>query len=100
MPSEIRRSWSCDVSSRPIARCAIWVASLADRILVMAAGKIIAQGTPREIFGNRDILLKHRIGTPETVEILYRLQGLGYPVDAGAFEVDSAAAEIVSILRP
>lgn len=76
------------------------VASLADRILVMAAGKIIAQGTPREIFGNRDILLKHRIGTPETVEILYRLQGLGYPVDAGAFEVDSAAAEIVSILRP
>jgi energy-coupling factor transport system ATP-binding protein len=76
------------------------VASLADRILVMAAGKIIARGTPREIFGNRDILLKHRIGTPETVEILYRLQGLGYPVDAGAFEVDSAAAEIVSILRP
>lgn len=76
------------------------VASLADRILVMAAGKIIAQGTPRQIFGNRDILLKHRIGTPETVEILYRLQGMGYPVDAGAFEVDSAAAEMVSILRP
>jgi energy-coupling factor transport system ATP-binding protein len=76
------------------------VACLADRILVMAAGKVIAQGTPREIFGNREILLKHQIGAPETVEILYRLQELGYPVDAGAFEVESAAAEIVSILRP
>lgn len=76
------------------------VAYLADRVLVMASGKIIAQGTPREIFGNREILLKHQIGAPETVEILYRLQELGYPVDPGAFEVESAAAEIVSILRP
>ena len=30
------------------------VASLADRIFVMAAGEIVAQGTPREIFGNRE----------------------------------------------
>jgi energy-coupling factor transport system ATP-binding protein len=76
------------------------VACLADRIFVMAAGQIAAQGTPRKIFGSREVLLQHRIGAPETVEILYRIQGLGYPVDVGAYELDSAAAEIVSILRP
>lgn len=76
------------------------VAYLADRIYVMAGGKSVAQGTPREIFGNREILLQHQIGMPETVEILYRLQELGYPVDVKAFEVEAAAAEIVSILQP
>ncbi|MFS8514859.1 MAG: energy-coupling factor transporter ATPase, partial [Planifilum fulgidum] len=38
------------------------VACLADRIFVMAAGQIVAQGTPREIFGSREVLLQHRIG--------------------------------------
>ncbi|SEN19659.1 energy-coupling factor transport system ATP-binding protein [Lihuaxuella thermophila] len=76
------------------------VAYLSDRIYVLAGGKSVAHGTPREIFGNREILFKHRIGTPETVEILYRLQELGYPVDVTAFETEAAAAEIVSILQP
>jgi energy-coupling factor transport system ATP-binding protein len=76
------------------------VAYLADRIYVVAGGKNVVQGTPQEIFGNREILSKYKIGTPETVEILYRLQEMGYPVDVKTFEVESAAAEIVSILQP
>lgn len=75
------------------------VAHLAERIYVMAGGKNVVDGTPREIFSNKEILRKHHIGAPETVEILMKLSEMGYPVDPGAYEVDSAAEEVLSVLR-
>ncbi|WP_044641690.1 energy-coupling factor transporter ATPase [Risungbinella massiliensis] len=74
------------------------VAYLADKIFVMADGKNVIQGTPQDIFGSKEMISKHLIHTPVTVEMLYQLQTLGYPVDVTAFEVESAASEIVSIL--
>ncbi len=74
------------------------VAYLADRVYVLAKGEVVCSGAPREIFGQPDLLETYHIGTPETVDILYRLRQLGYGVDTGAFEVERAAKEVVSIL--
>lgn len=75
------------------------VALLADRVYVMAGGRVVVHGTPREIFSNKTLLVEHQIGMPETVEILHALHERGYPVDTGAFTVEGAAQEILSLFR-
>lgn len=76
------------------------VAYLADRVYVLAQGKNAISGTPRDIFGNRETIQKHHIGTPETVEILARLADAGYSVNTSAYEIEAAAEEINKILNP
>ena len=75
------------------------VAQLAERVYVMALGQIACEGTPRQIFGNQEILREHHIGTPEAVDILYKLREQGYGVDPGAFLPGEAAAEILKLIN-
>lgn len=74
------------------------VALLADRVYVMAEGRVVHSGTPREIFSNREVMKKYHIGMPESVEILHELRDMGYRVNPGAYEVSEAAEEILSLL--
>ena len=51
------------------------LAEFADRILVMDQGKLVAEGSPRELF--RNVELFHRIGgerLPQVAELLYSLE--------------------------
>jgi len=74
------------------------VAYLADRVYVMADGREVVTGTPEEIFTNKESLQKYQIGTPETVQILYKLADLGYDVNLSAFSISETASEIIKIL--
>jgi energy-coupling factor transport system ATP-binding protein len=74
------------------------VAMLADRVYVMAGGTDVLSGTPKEIFTDKEKLQLHQIGTPETVQILYRLTDLGYQVNTDAFSIIEAADEIMKVL--
>ncbi len=75
------------------------VAFLADRIFVMAGGKNVLSGTPKEVFSDKEKLERFQIGTPETVQVLYRLSDLGYDVNPSAFTIEQASAEIIGLLR-
>ena len=59
-------------------------AAQAQRVIVLNKGKIAADGTPREVFCQTELL--HRIGlaAPDTVELCYALnqKGAGLPLDA------------------
>lgn len=74
------------------------VAFLADRVYVMANGMDVLNGTPKEIFSDKEQLERYQIGTPETVEVLYRLTDLGFKVNTSAFTISEAAAEIIKVL--
>ncbi|MDN3016842.1 energy-coupling factor transporter ATPase [Paenibacillus sp. BSR1-1] len=74
------------------------VAMLADRVYVMAGGTDVLTGTPKEIFTDKEKLQHHQIGTPETVQVLYKLTDLGYQVNTEAFSVLEAAEEIMKVL--
>jgi energy-coupling factor transport system ATP-binding protein len=74
------------------------VSYLADRIYVIANGADVLMGTPKEIFTDKEKLQRHQIGTPETVQVLYRLIDLGYDINTAAFTISEASDEIIKVL--
>ena len=56
-------------------------AVLADRVVVMDSGKILAQGTPEEVFSQVELLKRHRLDVPQSAELAYRLKGCGLKID-------------------
>ena len=59
-------------------------AAQADRLVVMAKGKVIADGTPKEVFPDVEGLKAVGLTVPDTTELLWQLRqdGLDLPLDA------------------
>ena len=59
-------------------------AAQADRLVVMARGEVIADGTPKEVFQRVEELKAVGLTVPETTELLWELRqdGLNLPLDA------------------
>ena len=55
----------------------------ADRVLVMDAGKIMMEGTPRQIFSNVEHLKELRLDVPQVTELAYELKKAGVPLPDG-----------------
>jgi energy-coupling factor transport system ATP-binding protein len=58
-------------------------AAAADRVLVMEQGKVVMDGTPRQVFAQVDQVKALGLDVPQVTEVCYRLnqQGLGLPPD-------------------
>ena len=59
-------------------------AAQADRLVVMAKGRIVADGTPKEVFQDVEGLRAVGLTVPDTTELLWQLRqaGLDVPLDA------------------
>ena len=55
----------------------------ADRVCVMDAGKIMREGTPRQIFSNVEHLKELRLDVPQVTELAYELKKAGVPLPDG-----------------
>lgn len=71
----------------------------ADRLIVMSAGKIIADGKPAEVFANIELMEREGLTVPETTRLLYDLNKRGMNLPLTALDVDSCAKEIAKQLR-
>jgi energy-coupling factor transport system ATP-binding protein len=71
----------------------------ADRLLVMSGGRVVLDGTPREVFSQVETLRREGLTVPETTELLYGLdqEGWGLPLDA--LSVDECADAIANYLK-
>lgn len=60
----------------------------ADRVIVMSGGKILADGTPQQVFPQVELLQSAQLTVPETTQLLYTLrqQGVDVPLDALSVE--------------
>ena len=67
-------------------------------LITMSKGKILLEGEPEKVFGNRDTLIDNGLSVPEVTEIMSRLKKQGYDVNDGCFTVEDAAKEICRLL--
>jgi energy-coupling factor transport system ATP-binding protein len=76
-------------------------AAMADRLVVMDHGTAIADGAPREVFQQVELLRSVGLTVPDTVGLLYELRqaGLDLPLDALSVE-ECAQAICESLHRP
>ena len=70
----------------------------ADRVIVMNDGCVVMDGAPREIFSRVEELHDLGLASPETVELLYDLNGHGMDLPLDAITVEECADAIVSAL--
>lgn len=74
-------------------------AAMADRVIVLNKGDIAADGTPKEVFCNVELLHKIGLASPDTVELLWSLnqQGMNLPLDS--LNIDECAQTLYKWLK-
>ena len=70
----------------------------ADRLIALSDGRMIADGTPREVFAQIALLRREGLTAPATVRLLYTLQQAGYDVPLTALTVDECADAVAALL--
>ncbi|EOS24538.1 cobalt ABC transporter, ATP-binding protein [Lachnospiraceae bacterium 3-1] len=55
----------------------------ADKVYVMDHGKVVMQGTPRQVFSQVDVLKSYRLDVPQITLLAYELQKAGLDVPEG-----------------
>ncbi len=63
----------------------------ADRLIVMAGGKVVEDGAPREVFTHVENMKKYGLTVPETTELLYELRAEGIELPLDALSVEECA---------
>ena len=71
----------------------------ADRIIVMNEGKIIADGTPEEIFTEVEKLSSVSLSVPQVTELMYELEKDGFGFPRGVLHAMDAADVIENYLK-
>jgi biotin transport system ATP-binding protein len=71
----------------------------ADRVVVMEAGAVRCEGTPRDILTRREMLRGLGLDAPPAVEIVERLREAGIDVKRGTLTLKEASAEIAAHIR-
>lgn len=60
----------------------------ADRVIVMDEGKVVMDGTPREIFSQVEKLKSYRLDVPQVTELAYELKRKGLDLPDGILTLD------------
>ena len=74
-------------------------AAQADRLVVMARGKVVADGTPKEVFQDVEGLKRVGLCVPETTELLWQLRQAGLDVPLDALSDEECAEVLYNLLK-
>ena len=72
-------------------------AAQAQRVVVMDHGQVLADGTPKSVFPQVELLKSVGLDVPETVELLYQLRAKGCDLPLDALSVEECAKAIYSM---
>ncbi|MDO4544690.1 MAG: energy-coupling factor transporter ATPase [Bacillota bacterium] len=75
------------------------IAEMSDKILVMDHGRLVMDGTPREIFAQGDRLKAMGLALPDSKEIAMQLQKAGMPIEGDCLTMDETADRIAEALK-
>ena len=74
-------------------------AAQADRVVALSEGKILADGTPKEVFTRVELLRSARLSVPDTTQLIYELRAEGMKLPADALSVDECAQALYNALK-
>lgn len=69
----------------------------ADKVFVMDKGKVVMEGTPREIFSQVDMLKKYRLDVPQVTLLADELRKAGLPIPAGILRREELVQELCKL---
>ena len=75
------------------------MARLAGRLLVMSEGKVVADGTPREIFAQEDMMTSIGLDVPEAARLCARLRAKGYDLPADLFRPEELREHLLRLWK-
>ncbi len=71
----------------------------ADRVIVMDGGKIVMDGTPKEIFSRVDELKSYRLDVPQVTELAYELKKSGVVLPDGILRKEELMEALLPLLK-
>ena len=75
------------------------MARFCDNLVVMAHGKIVSQGEPKDIFSKSETLSEIGLDIPQITKLMLLLKNKGLCVNTGHYTVDSAYNELLNLLK-
>ena len=60
----------------------------ADKVIVMDGGKVVMQGTPKEVFSQVEKMKSYRLDVPQVTELAWELKKAGMPMPDGILTVE------------
>lgn len=71
----------------------------ADRVIVMDDGKLVMDGTPREVFSKVDKLKSYRLDVPQVTELAYELKQAGVDIPDGILSNDELMKSLLPLFE-
>ena len=71
----------------------------AQRVIVMDAGRILADGTPKEVFPQVELLESVGLTVPSTTKVLYALNQAGFDLPLDALSTEECAQVLLAAIR-
>ena len=71
----------------------------ADRVIVLSNGAVVADGAPKQVFSQVDLLKKEGLTAPVTVRLLHALRAHGMDVPIDALTVSDCADAVAAALK-
>ena len=75
------------------------MARLAERLLVMSEGKIVADGTPREVFAREELMTSIGLDVPDAARLCARLRAAGYDLPADLFRPEELKEHLLRLWK-
>lgn len=75
------------------------VARLAGQVAVLHKGRLVLEGSPREVFSRADELRQYGLDVPAPAELMYKIRAVGHSVRTDILTEDEAVDEIERYFR-
>ncbi len=71
----------------------------ADKVIVMDSGKVVMEGTPRDIFSRVEELKQYRLDVPQVTLLAYELKQKGFPIPDGILTIQELTESIEAVMN-
>ena len=75
------------------------MARLASRLLVFSEGSLVADGTPRELFAQPELMASVGLGVPEAARLCTALREKGYPLPPDLYRMDELREQVLRLWK-